>query len=114
LPKGGGAIRCIGEKFAEIHVTGTGSMAVPIYTGPRRSGFGPRQTLSYDSGLGNGPLGFGWSISTSASNRKADKRLSQYLNFEKSDVFFHSRARNLGSVAPGREIFAVSKGYVNI
>ena len=30
LPKGGGAIRGIGEKFAANPVTGTGSMSVPI------------------------------------------------------------------------------------
>ena len=61
LPKGGGAIRGIGEKFAANPVTGTGSMTVPIATSPGRSGFGPQLSLSYDSGAGNGPFGFGWS-----------------------------------------------------
>ena len=32
LPKGGGAIRGMGEKFAANPVTGTGSMSVPIAT----------------------------------------------------------------------------------
>jgi hypothetical protein len=41
LPKGGGAIRGMGEKFAANPVTGTGSMTVPIATSPGRSGFGP-------------------------------------------------------------------------
>ena len=50
LPKGGGAIRGIGEKFAANPVTGTGSMSVPIATSPGRSGFGPQLSLSYDSG----------------------------------------------------------------
>ena len=63
LPKGGGAIRGIGEKFAANPVTGTGSMTVPIATSPGRSGFGPQLSLSYDSGAGNGPFGFGWSLS---------------------------------------------------
>jgi hypothetical protein len=40
LPKGGGAIRGIGEKFAANPVTGTGSLNVPIYTSPGRSGSG--------------------------------------------------------------------------
>src|SRR6266699_928918 len=61
LPKGGGAIRGIGEKFAANPVTGTGSMTVPIATSPGRSGFGPQLSLSYDSGASNGPFGFGWS-----------------------------------------------------
>ena len=42
LPKGGGAIRGMGEKFAANPVTGTGSMTVPIATSPGRSGFGPQ------------------------------------------------------------------------
>ena len=48
LPKGGGAISGIGEKFAANPVTGTGSMTVPIFTSPGRSGFGPQLSLSYD------------------------------------------------------------------
>jgi len=36
LPKGGGAIRGMGEKFAANPVTGTGSMTVPIATSPGR------------------------------------------------------------------------------
>ena len=43
------AISGIGEKFAANPVTGTGSMTVPIATGPGRSGFGPQLSLSYDS-----------------------------------------------------------------
>lgn len=35
LPKGGGAIRGIGEKFGANPVTGTGSIKVPIVTSPR-------------------------------------------------------------------------------
>jgi len=46
LRKGGGAIRGIGEKFAASSVTGTGSMTVPIYAGPGRSGFGRQPMLS--------------------------------------------------------------------
>jgi Salmonella virulence plasmid 65kDa B protein len=63
LPKGGGAIRGIGEKFGANPVTGTASMTVPIYTSPGRSGFGPQLALSYDSGAGNGPFGYGWNRS---------------------------------------------------
>ena len=75
LPTGGGAIRGIGEKFAANPVSGTGSMTVPIATSPGRSGFGPQLSLSYDSGAGNGPFGFGWSLSLPAITRKTDKGL---------------------------------------
>jgi hypothetical protein len=72
LPKGGGAIRGIGEKFAANPVTGTGSMTVPIAVSPGRSGLGPQLSLSYDSGAGNGPFGFGWSLTLPSITRKTD------------------------------------------
>jgi len=59
LPKGGGAIHSMGEKFAANPVTGTGTMSIPIVTSPGRSGFGPGLSLFYDSGAGNGPFGLG-------------------------------------------------------
>ena len=95
LPKGGGAIRGIGEKFAANPVTGTGSMSVPIATSPGRSGFGPQLSLSYDSGAGNGPFGFGWSLSLPSITRKTDKGLPQYLDTVDSDVFILSGAEDL-------------------
>ena len=78
LPKGGGAIKGIGEKFAANPVTGTGSLTVPIFTSPGRSGFSPQLSLSYDSGSGNGPFGFGWQLSIPAITRKTDKGLPRY------------------------------------
>ena len=95
LPKGGGAIRGIGEKFAANPVTGTGSMTVPIAVSPARGGFGPQLSLSYDSGNGNGPFGFGWSLSLPSITRKSDKGLPQYLDAEESDVFILSGVEDL-------------------
>jgi RHS repeat-associated protein len=95
LPKGGGAIRGIGEKFAANPVTGTGSLSVPISTSPGRAGFGPKLALSYDSGAGNGPFGFGWSLSIPAITRKTDKGLPQYDDARESDVFLLTGAEDL-------------------
>jgi len=95
LPKGGGAIRGIGEKFAANPVTGTGSMTVPIFTSPGRSGFGPQLSLSYDSGSGNGPFGFGWSLALPSITRKTEKGLPQYFDDEESDTFILSGAEDL-------------------
>ncbi|MEZ4617945.1 MAG: SpvB/TcaC N-terminal domain-containing protein [Caldilineaceae bacterium] len=95
LPKGGGAIRGMGEKFAANPVTGTGSMSVPLATSPGRSGFGPQLTLSYDSGAGNGPFGLGWKLSLPAITRKTDKGLPQYRDANESDVFILSGAEDL-------------------
>src|SRR5436309_5204302 len=92
LPKGGGAVRGIGEKFAANPVTGTGSMTVPIAVSPGRSGFSPQLSLSYDSGAGNGPFGLGWNLSLPAITRKTDKGLPRYQDAQDtqdadSDVF---------------------------
>lgn len=95
LPKGGGAIRGIGEKFAANPVTGTGSMTVPIATSPGREGFGPQFSLTYDSGSGNGHFGFGWSLSLPAIARKTEKGLPQYLDGTDSDIFLLSGAEDL-------------------
>src|SRR5881392_4333487 len=95
LPKGGGAIRGIGEKFGANPVTGTGSLSVPIATSPGRSGFGPQLSLSYDSGAGNGPFGLGWNLSLPAITRKTDKGLPKYRDAEESDVFVLSGSEDL-------------------
>ena len=95
LPKGGGAIRSMGEKFSANPVTGTGSMTVPLATSPGRSGFAPQLSLSYDSGSGNGPFGFGWSLSVPAITRKTDRGLPQYRDAEESDVYVLSGVEDL-------------------
>jgi len=95
LPKGGGAIRGIGEKFAANPVTGTGSLTVPIYTSPGRSGFGPKLNLTYDSGRGNSSFGFGWSLDLPAIARKTEKGLPQYADAQESDIFILSGAEDL-------------------
>jgi RHS repeat-associated protein len=95
LPKGGGAIRGMGEKFAANPVTGTGSMSVPIATSPGRGGFGLQLALSYDSGAGNGPFGLGWSLGIPMISRKTEKGLPQYLDATESDTFMLAGAEDL-------------------
>ncbi|KAJ9414782.1 virulence plasmid 65kDa B protein-domain-containing protein [Fusarium oxysporum] len=95
LPKGGGAIRGIGEKFTANPVTGTASMTVPIATSSNRSGFGPQLSLSYDSGAGNGDFGYCWHLSLPTITRKTDKGLPRYYDVEDSDVFILSGAEDL-------------------
>jgi len=64
LPKGGGAIRGIDEKFTANPVTGTGAVSIALALSAGRAGFGPQLALKYDSGSGNGPFGMGWMLST--------------------------------------------------
>jgi len=93
LPKGGGAIRGIGEKLSANPVTGTAGFSVPIFTSPGRGGFGPRLALAYDSGVGNGPFGFGWSLGLPAITRKTEKGLPRYR--DETDVFVLAGAEDL-------------------
>ena len=110
LPRGGGAIRGIGEKFAANPVTGTGSLSVPIAVSHGRAGFGPQLSLSYDSGSGNGPFGFGWSLGLPQITRKTDKGLPRYDDAAESDVFLLSGAEDLVPVA-GPDDTTTAPGY---
>jgi RHS repeat-associated protein len=95
LPKGGGAIRGIGEKFAANPVTGAGAFTFPIALSPGRLGFGPQLTLSYNSGRGNTAFGWGWSIDLPSITRKTDKGLPRYQDWENADVFILAGAEDL-------------------
>lgn len=101
LPKGGGAIKGMGEKFSANPVTGTGSMSIPIATTPGRLGFAPHLSLSYDSVAGNGAFGLGWNLSLSSITRKTDKGLPKYEDPEESDVFILSGLEDLVPVFVG-------------
>jgi hypothetical protein len=76
LPKSGGTMPGMGEKFAANPVTGTGSMSVPIATSPGRSGFG-------------------WSLSIPSITRNTNKGVPQYNDAAESDVFILSGAEDL-------------------
>ncbi|MBF2050573.1 MAG: toxin [Elainella sp. C42_A2020_010] len=95
LPKGGGAIQGIGEKFDINPMTGTGSLSVPVAVSPGRSGFSPQLSLHYDSGAGNGIFGLGWSLGVPSITRKTQKGLPQYRDAEDSDTFLLSGAEDL-------------------
>jgi len=116
LPKGGGAIRGVGEKFAANPVRGSGAMSVPIALSPGRGGFGPQLALSYDSDAGNGPFGFGWSLSLPRIARKTDKGVPLYRDGEESDVFLLSGAEDLVPVLDAEgcrhETHAQAPGHV--
>lgn len=95
LPKGGGAIRSIGEKFAFNPATGTGSFSVPVEVSPGRSGFGPQLALTYNSGAGNGHLGMGWDLAVPSIARKIEDSVPRYDDADESDVFLLSGAEDL-------------------
>ncbi len=112
LPKGGGAIRDIGEKFSVSAATGTASLTIPVATSPGRADFHPSPSLGYNSGSGNGPFGLGWKLEFPAITRKTDKRLPRYIDDPDADTFILAGQEDLVPVraeqdgrwheAPGR------------
>ncbi|NJK30982.1 MAG: hypothetical protein HC927_00460 [Deltaproteobacteria bacterium] len=99
LPTGGGAIRSIGEQFSVNSITGTSSLTLPIAVSPGRSGFSPELALSYDSGAGNGPFGWGLRLSLAEITRQTDRGLPRYDDADESDVFLLSGLDDLVPVS---------------
>ena len=59
LPKGGGALHGIGQKFSPDLHTGTGNFTVPIALPPGRKAFSPNSTSSTVPEMGMAPLVLG-------------------------------------------------------
>lgn len=93
LPKGGGAIKGIEEKFQVNAVNGTSSFSIPIPLSPAR--LTPPLGLSYNSGGGNSPFGLGWQLGIPSISRKTQKILPKYHDDIESDTFVLSGAEDL-------------------
>ena len=94
LPKGGGAIKSIDEKFFVNAVNGTAGCNIPLPFSQAR-GFAPSLELNYNSGFGNGIFGLGWSLNLSSIRRKTEKELPQYFDAIDSDTYIISGAEDL-------------------
>jgi RHS repeat-associated protein len=103
LPKGGGALRGIGETFSPDPQTGTGNFTIPINVPPGRNGFQPQLNLVYSTGSGNGPFGLGWALSIPGVARKTSDGIPRYRDDSSAesdwDVFLVSGAEDLVPVA---------------
>ncbi len=108
LPKGGGALKGIGETFSPDLFTGTGNFTIPIEVPSGRNGFQPQLSLGYSTGNGNGPFGLGWNLSIPGVARKTSKGIPRYRDHDPElsmrDTFILSGAEDLvpvGEFAPG-------------
>src|SRR6185503_11904245 len=101
LPKGGGAIRGLGEKFQTNPANGTGTLSIPIPLSKSRGEFQPALGLSYSSGSGNGPYGLGWSTGVPSISRRTDKGVPRY-------VLFARRPADIATVDAVADIFLLS------
>ncbi len=94
LPKGGGAIKGIDEKFSVNAVNGTSAFSIPVPFSNAR-GASPSISLVYNSGYGNGIFGLGWKLNISSIKRKTDNELPQYLDTIDSDTYVFSEVEDL-------------------
>ncbi len=95
LPKGGGALKNIDEKFQVNAANGTASFSIPLPFSKSRNDFSPSVSLQYNSGSGNSIFGLGWDIDLPCIQRKTDKQLPQYKDAIESDVFLFSGVEDL-------------------
>ncbi len=91
LPKGGGELKGLGEKFRPDLHTGTGKYTVPIAIPPGRNGFQPQLSLNYSAGSPNGPFGIGWILDIPNVSRKTSQGIPKYIDkYENGEPVWHS------------------------
>jgi RHS repeat-associated protein len=95
LPKAGGAIKGIDEKFHINGANGTASFSIPFPLSHGRSNSTPALSLSYNSGSGSSPFGLGWDVHIPFIQRKTDRELPRYRDADESDVFLLSGTEDL-------------------
>ncbi len=79
LPKGGGAIRSIGDGLGVVGSGGAASFGLALPISPGR-GFAPSLSLGYSSSTGNSPFGLGWSKTVKAITRRTAKGVPAYTD----------------------------------
>jgi len=80
LPSGPGSIEGLGEAFQPMLNTGTARYAVKISLPPGTNGHTPQLSLSYESGLGDGPAGIGWTFGPVGVKRQTDLGIPRYVD----------------------------------
>ncbi len=93
LPKSGGAIQGIGEKYTANPATGTGNFQVPIGVTAGRGA--PELSLTYSTGAGKSCFGLGWDMAIPSISRKTERNLPLYNDAQDSDTFILSGAEDL-------------------
>ena len=95
LPKSGGALKSMDEEFSVNAANSTVSFSIPWPISPKRSGFSPSLSLSYNAGIGNRTCGIGWGIDLPSIQRRTEK-LPIYRDRE--DPFIFSGIEDLGAM----------------
>lgn len=77
LPKGGGALKGLGDSFQAGSFDGAGHYTIPLPL-PAARALTPQLQLAYQSGGGNGSFGMGFGLGLSSISRKTSKGLPRY------------------------------------
>lgn len=107
LPTGPGSIEGLGESFEPDLSTGSARYSVQFDIPQAAGGFAPTLNLAYDSNLGVGPFGIGWSLSLASIQRQTDKGIPSYTA---SDTFISS-GEDLVELTNGSFLGENSKDY---
>jgi len=99
LPKGGGDVRGLGDRFQPDPHTGIGSFAIPLELPDGRGGSKPNLHLTYATSAPNGPLGLGWDVPVPSISRKLDRGVPTYTD---ADTFIFAASEELIPVGGGR------------
>src|SRR5439155_23123366 len=77
---GPGSIEGLGESFEPMLNTGTAKYGLNLKVPPGPAGHAPGVALSYESGRGNGPVGFSWGLNIPFIQRQTDKGIPRYVD----------------------------------
>ncbi|EIV91293.1 toxin TcdB middle/N-terminal domain-containing protein [Frankia sp. QA3] len=80
LPRGGGAVRGLGETFQPDFHTGTGSYAIPLDLPNGPNDIAPKLTLLYSTAAGGGPFGMGFGLNLLTIGRSTNRRVPTYTD----------------------------------
>jgi Salmonella virulence plasmid 65kDa B protein len=109
LPKGGGELKGLGEKFQPDLHTGSGYFTVPIFCPNGRNSFQPQLSLKYSAGYPNGVYGLGWTLTVPKISRKTSKGIPKYSDID-------SKAEQPSEQEKTEDVFVLSESddLVNI
>lgn len=80
LPDGPGSVQGMGEDFEAALSSGAAEYSFGIVAPPGLANYEAGLTFSYDSGGGNGPLGFGWGLDVPFLQRKTARGVPRYVD----------------------------------
>jgi len=105
-PSGPGSLEGLGDAFQPALNTGSARYGYTLKLPPGIAGTTPEFRLQYDSGLGFGPAGIGWTFDPGSIRRQVDKGVPRYLEEATPDQL---PDRFLG--IDGEELVPLQNGY---